>query len=338
MSEEATNDRASARTKLVLMAPPSAPGIPSVDVLEGWAEELRSDFAALDVVVAESETEVLEQLGDADAAYGVLPNGWHAPGLRWLQAPMANPPLGYFTPELAAHPVVVTNMRGVYNDHIATHVMAFLLAFARGLPSYADNQRNRAYKRLPVPILHLADSTVLFVGAGGVAHQTARYLEAWGPRVVAVDARPEATSGGALSEVHPADELDRLLAVADVVVMTVPHTPDTEGMLDRRHFALMKPSALFINIGRGMTVVLDDLLQALEAGQLAGAGLDVFDQEPLPADHRIWTAPNVLITPHVAMAGPDVDRRRFELIADNCRRLLADEPLTYVVVDKALGF
>ncbi|WP_419552884.1 D-2-hydroxyacid dehydrogenase [Candidatus Poriferisodalis sp.] len=324
--------------KFVLMDPPSAPGIPSATVLETWAQELRAECEELEVVVARTDAEVLEQLVDADAAYGVLPQGWHAPRLRWLQAPMANPPLGYFTPQIAEHPVVVTNMRGVYNDHIATHVMAFMLAFARGLPHYAHGQRNREYRRGVAPVLHLADSTVLFIGAGGVAHQAARYLQPWGPRVVAVDARPETTAGGAIGTVFDADALESQLPLADAVVMTVPHTPDTEGMLERRHFALMKPTAVFINIGRGQTVVLDDLVHALEAGELAGAGLDVFDQEPLPPDHRVWTLPNVLITPHVAMVGPDIDQRRYELIADNCRRLLAGEPLQFVVTDKILGF
>lgn len=324
--------------KFVLMAQPSAPAIPHTEVLEQWAAELRSEFDGLEVVTASTDEEILQQLGDADAAYGVLPEGWHAPLLRWLQAPMANPPLGYFTPEIGAHPVVVTNMRGVYNDHIATHVMAFLLAFARGLPQYARDQRIREYRRGVAPVLHLANSTVLFIGAGGVAHQAARYLQPWGPRVVAVDARPETTAGGAIDAVFAADNLEAQLPLADAVVMTVPHTSDSEGMLGRPQFELMKPTAVFINIGRGMTVVLDDLVDALEAGQLAGAGLDVFDQEPLPPDHRIWTMPNVLITPHVAMVGPDIDRRRFELIADNCRRLLTGEPLRYVVADKILGF
>lgn len=328
----------SSTAKFVLMAQPSAPAIPRPEVLKQWAAELRAEFDGLEVVIAVADEEILEQLADADAAYGVLPEGWHAPRLRWLQAPMANPPLGYFTPELAAHPVVVTNMRGVYNDHIATHVMAFLLAFARGLPHYAHSQRSRAYRSGVAPVLHLAEGTVLFIGAGGVAHQAAHYLQPWGPKIVAVDARPETTSGGAIDAVFGADELEAQLPLADVVVMTVPHTTDTEAMLGRAQFALMKPTAVFINIGRGMTVVLDDLVDALEAGELAGAGLDVFDQEPLPPDHRIWTLPNVLITPHVAMVGPDIDRRRFELIADNCRRLLADEPLRYVVADKLLGF
>ncbi|MXX43744.1 MAG: D-2-hydroxyacid dehydrogenase [Acidimicrobiales bacterium] len=328
----------STTAKFVLMAQPSAPAIPHTEVLERWAAELRAEFEGLEVVIAATEEEILEQLSDADAAYGVLPAGWHAPRLRWLQAPMANPPLGYFTPELAAHPAVVTNMRGVYNDHIATHVMAFLLAFGRGLPHYVHDQRNREYRGGLAPVLHLADSTVLFIGAGGVAHQAARYLQPWGPRVVAADARPEITVGGAIDAVFGADELEARLPLADVVVMTVPHTAESEGMLGRAQFALMKPTAVFINIGRGMTVVLNDLVDALEAGELAGAGLDVFDQEPLPPDHRVWTLPNVLITPHVAMVGPDIDQRRFELVAGNCRRLLAGEPLQYVVADKILGF
>ena len=119
--------------------------------------------------------------------------------------------------------------------------------------------------------------------------------------------------------------------------MTVPHTPDTEAMMHRARFASMKPTAFFINIGRGMTVKLDDLVDALSAGELAGAGLDVFDHEPLPADHRIWDVPNVLITPHTAMVGPHLDERRYELISDNCRRFLANEPLVHVV-DKTRWF
>lgn len=108
-------------------------------------------------------------------------------------------------------------------------------------------------------------------------------------------------------------------------------------MMNGERFARMKPTAFFINIGRGMTVKLDDLVEALEAGGLAGAGLDVFDQEPLPPEHRIWDLPNVLVTPHTAMVGPHLDERRYELVAENCRRFLAGDPLVYVV-DKTAGF
>jgi len=313
-----------------VMLPPASASV------QRWAEQLRARFADLEVVVCHDAAEGRTHLVRADAAYGTLPEEWDAPRLRWLQAPMAAPPFGYFTPQLAAHPVVVTNMRGIYNDHIATHVMAFLLAFARGLPRHAVNQRAHRYRPERVPVTHLADSRVLLIGAGGVGRQLARYLEPFGPEVVAVDAK-ETEPGPGLSVVHPAERLDDELPLADFVVMTVPHTPATEFMMGRARFALMKPSAYFVNIGRGMTVRLDDLVDALDAGELAGAGLDVLEQEPLPAEHRLWDMPNVLITPHVAIDGPYLDLRRFEVIAENCRRFLAGEPLMQVV-DKQRWF
>ena len=322
-------------TTLLFLPPGTAPSSVNAAVAS-WAQRLRGAFPQLEVLVAADEAEALMLLERADAAYGTLPVGWvdRAARLRWLQAPMAAPPVGFFTEELAAHPVVVTNMRGVYNDHIATHVMAFILAFARGLPTYATHQRQHSYRAAVVPIQHLAEARVLLVGAGGVGTTLAGYLEPWGTEMVAVDARATRTPGIA---VHPPHALDDLLPTADFVVSTVPHTPETEGMMHRARFALMRPSAVFVNIGRGMTVRLRDLVDALRAGELAGAGLDVFDEEPLPADHPLWDMPNVLITPHVAMSGPYIDDRRYEVIAENCRRFLAGEDL-FQVVDKTTWY
>ncbi len=292
---------------------------PTTETLQRWAMQLRDRFDGLTVVVAADDAEALRALAHADAAYGTLPGGFavHAPRLAWLQAPMAAPPVGYFSDELAAHPVVVTNMRGVYNDHIATHVLAFLLAFARGLPQHLADQRQHRYRPATVVKAHLADSRVLLVGAGGVGRQVARYLAPFGPKVVAVDAKPDRLSEG-LAELHPPEALDEQLPLADFVVMTVPHTPATEGLMDRARLARMKPTAVLINIGRGMTVRLDDLVAALDAGELAGAGLDVLEQEPLPAGHPLWDMANVMITPHVAIQGPYLNERRYEVLAENC--------------------
>jgi len=136
---------------------------------------------------------------------------------------------------------------------------------------------------------------------------------------------------------HRGDELDALLPQADFVILTVPHTPETEGFMNRTRFREMKKTAFFINIGRGMTTRLDDLAAALEVGEIAGAGLDVFEQEPLPAGHPLWTMPGVLLTPHTAGYGPYLDERRYDIILDNCRRFLAGEPLRNLV-DKARWF
>ena len=140
-----------------------------------------------------------------------------------------------------------------------------------------------------------------------------------------------------MAELHPPDRLDGLLPRADFVILTVPHTPATEGIMDRARFQRMKRSAFFINIGRGGTTRLDDLVAALEPGEIAGAALDVFEQEPLPRDHKLWTTPNVLITPHMAGYGPHLDERRFEILLGNARALLEGGPFRNVV-DKAAWF
>ncbi len=121
------------------------------------------------------------------------------------------------------------------------------------------------------------------------------------------------------------------------MVLTVPHTPATEGLMHRARFQRMRPTAFFINIGRGRTTRLNDLVEALRAGEIAGAGLDVFEQEPLPPDHPLWTLPNMLITPHVAGYGPYLDERRYQIIAANCRAFAAGRPLRNVV-DKQAWF
>ncbi|MGA9868847.1 MAG: NAD(P)-dependent oxidoreductase, partial [Acetobacteraceae bacterium] len=182
----------------------------------------------------------------------------------------------------------------------------------------------------------LPGATALIVGAGGIGAEAARLAAAFGMRVIATDARRTEAPPG-VAELHKPEKLDQLLGQADFVILTVPHTPATEGFMNRARFRRMKPSAFFINIGRGKTTRLDDLVAALEAGEIAGAGLDVFETESLPADHRLWTLPNVLITPHTAGFGPDLDERRYAIIRDNCRAFAHGGALRNVV-DKANWF
>ena len=305
-----------------------------------WGARIAAALPGLHVVVAEDEAEAAKALPGADAAFGTIPAGLlqQAKQLRWLQAPQAAPPAGYYYGELIAHPVVVTNFREIYNDHIAAHIMAFVLAFARGLHDYLPRQWKGEWRREPLDtgVVHLPEATALIVGVGGIGAETARLAAAFGMRVIGVDARRRDAPPG-VAELHGADQLDTLLPRADFVILTVPHTPETEGFMNRARFARMKPSAFFINIGRGRTTRLDDLVAALRAGELAGAGLDVFEQEPLPAGHPLWTMPNVLITPHTAGFGPYLDERRFEILLDNCRRFVDGQPLRNVV-DKARWF
>ena len=313
---------------------------PQHDTPREWAGRLAEEVSAANVVVADTDEDAKREITDADAAFGeIKPDVLaRAQKLRWLQAPQIAPPAGFYYRELVKHPVVATNFREIFNDHIAAHIMAFLLAFARGLHYYIPRQLRREWKPEPLDtgVVHLPESTALIIGVGGIGAEAARKCAAFGIRVIGIDARREDTPEG-VAELHRPDALDRLLPAVDFVVMTVPHTPQTEGMMHADRFVLMKRLAFLINIGRGKTVKLADLDRALRDGTIAGAALDVYEVEPLPADHPIWTAPNVLLTPHTAGFGPYLDERRYAIIAENARRFAAGRPLMNVV-DKANWF
>jgi phosphoglycerate dehydrogenase-like enzyme len=317
-----------------LMLPPQTPRT------REWGARLAAELPEFEIVVAEDRPGAERAIATAAAAFGTIPSDLlrRAPNLRWLQAPQAAPPAGYYYPELIAHPVAITNFREIYNDHIGAHVMAFVLAFARGLHRYIPQQMRREWRQpgLDEGVVHLPEATALVVGVGGIGSEVARLCAAFGMRVIGVDERRREAPPG-VAELHRADEFDALLPQADFVILTVPHTPETEGFMNRARFQQMKRTGFFINIGRGLTTRLDDLVAAIEAGEIAGAGLDVFEQEPLPADHRLWTLPGVLLTPHTAGFGPYLDERRFQIILDNCRRFQSGRPLRNLV-DKARWF
>jgi len=321
-------------TTTLLMLPPQTP------ITREWAKRLAAAQPSVSVIVAENETEAAGAIASADAAFGTVSSALlrTASRLRWIQAPQAAPPAGWYYPELIAHPAVVTNFREIFNDHIGAHIMAFILAFARGLHQYLPQQLIREWRPAPhdTGVIHLPEATVLIVGVGGIGAETARLAAAFGMQVLGVDSRRRDAPAG-VAELHREDALDSLLPRADFVVLTVPHTPSTEGFINRARLKRMKRSAFFINIGRGMTTRLDDLVAALNAGEIAGAALDVFEQEPLPLDHPLWTTPGVLITPHTAGYGPYLDKRRYDILSDNCRRFLAGQPLRNLV-DKSSWF
>jgi phosphoglycerate dehydrogenase-like enzyme len=309
---------------------------PIDDDIREWAERMRQEIPGLEVVVVEREADGPQELADADGAYGwvppeVLPN---VERLRLLQNPFAGPPVGWYYPELAEHSVTVSNPRGIYSDHIAHQVLMYMLALARGLPYYGSAQsegrwapqaRKRGY-------VDLTESTVLINGVGGIGAETARLCAEFGCRVIGVDPNPYGEFDGDL--VTPS-ELDRRLPEADFIVTTVPHTPETEFMWNVDRFARMKNTAYFINIGRGMTCSLDDLVEALDRGEIAGAGLDVFEIEPLPEGHPLWAAENVILTPHIAVADAEnIPERRFKLILENARRLVDGREFVNVVDKK----
>jgi phosphoglycerate dehydrogenase-like enzyme len=316
--------------KLVIVPPNTQPD---------WPAKIHAAVPDCEVQLFESPDAAMEAIVDADAAYGdIVPALFRrARKLRWIQAPAAAPPVGYYHQELIDSVVVVTNQREIYNDHIGAHIMAFVLAFARGLHRYIPQQLNRQWQRQGLgATIYLPEATALIIGVGGIGGEASRLCAAFGMTVLGLDPR-RSSAPPSMKELHPPDELHRLLPQADFVIMTVPQTPQTRGMMAAREFRIMKNTAYLVNIGRGGCVVLDDLVEALRSGRIAGAGLDVFEIEPLPSEHPLWTLPGVLITPHVAGVGPYLQERRTELLLENCRRFNAGQPLLNVV-DKANWF
>jgi phosphoglycerate dehydrogenase-like enzyme len=307
-----------------------------------WPRRLEAAIPDLRVVVPADQGAALEVIAEAEAVYAHDPISAEAlrraTALRWVQSARAGPPAGWYSAALQAHPAAVTNVAGIYSDHIAAHVMAYVLYFARGLHHYLPAQRAHEWRPLPANtgVVPLTGATALIVGVGGIGAEVARLCSAFGMRVLGVDARRRDPPPG-MDAIHPAEDLDAVLPKADFVVVTVPETPATQRFMHAGRFVRMKRSAYFMNIGRGATVVLDDLAAALRAGTIAGAALDVYEVEPLPSEHPLWSAPNALLTPHTAAYGPHLDERRFDLLAENCRRFIAGEPLRNVV-DKQQWF
>ena len=212
--------------------------------------------------------------------------------------------------------------------------MALLLALVRSLPTFFEAQRRREFERRPTGDLH--GKTVGIVGLGGNGRRLAQVLSAFGVRIVATDWFPTQKPSD-VDELWPAEEVDRLLKQSDIVVLCVPLTASTRGMIGARELALLKPGAILINVARGTIVQESPLVQALQTGRLAAAGLDVTEVEPLPDDSPLWSLPSVLITPHVGAQAADRYDVVTRLFCHNLEKYLAGEPMINLV-DKSLGF
>jgi phosphoglycerate dehydrogenase-like enzyme len=311
-------------------------------------DRIRAAAGAMAVVNAPDEAAALAAVADADAFFGKITPALLAASrqLRWIQAATASLE-HYVFPELIVHPATLTNMRGIYSDVIADHVLGLVICFARNLHTYIRQQRSARWapvggeagrstfaagpgvtSAMDRAHRHLADQTLGVVGLGQIGAEIARRGLAVGMTVLAVDpVQAEAPPGVTLWR---PDRLADLLGGSDFVAIAAPHTPETEKLFRRREFRQMQPTAYLINIGRGAIVDLADLTAALQAGEIAGAGLDVFETEPLPPDHPLWAMPNVIITPHVAGCSPRIAERHLGVLLDNVGRFVRGAPLANV--------
>jgi phosphoglycerate dehydrogenase-like enzyme len=259
-----------------------------------------------------------------------------APRLRWYQQWGAGADWLLRHPEAGQRDFVLTNASGVHAIPISEHILAFLLAFARRLPEAIRSQTRREWQREGRPVFELAGKTIVIVGLGAIGARTAEIAAGLGMRVLGVRRDPTLKPPGVAEMLGP-DRLHEALPQADFVVLTVPLTPATGRMIGEAELRLMKPSAYLVNIGRGKTVDETALARALREKWIAGAGLDVFETEPLPADSPLWDMENVIITAHYSGLTPRYTERAMGIFLDNLRRYVAGAPLRNVV-DRRLGY
>jgi len=257
----------------------------------------------------------------------------YAGPLKWIHATSAGVDALMF-PELIDSEIPVTNARGIFDRSIAECVLGLMLMHAKDVRRTLALQAERRWQHRETE--RLDGRCALILGAGGIGRQTARLCRAFDMRTMGL-ARRQREADADFGAIHPADDIDRYLPEADYVVLAAPLTDQTRGLFDAGRFERMKPSAYLINIGRGPIVQTDALLEALRSEQIAGAALDVFEEEPLPADHPLWEMPNALISPH--MAGDFIGWKEAltEQFVANFRRWRADEPLQNLV-DKRRGY
>jgi phosphoglycerate dehydrogenase-like enzyme len=274
------------------------------------------------------------QVAAGQVPYDLLPQ---APQLVWFAQFGAGVDWLLRHPALRDKPFVLTNGSGIHAVPISEHILGMMLALAHQLDaSWRSQQRHEWSRQHGQDVWELCGQTMVLVGVGAIGERTALLAQALGMRVLGVRRNPERQAAGVERLVGP-DRLRDLLPEADWLVLTVPLTPETHHQIGAPELALLKSSAVLINIGRGGTVDEQALIEALHRGALAGAGLDVFEQEPLPASSPLWDMPNVLITPHYAGATPKRSERAWELLSDNLERLIDNRPLRNVV-DKTLGY
>ena len=333
--------------KIVLFPPVDATRVAKFNAIAGQHK----------VVNANSLNEAMESVGDADGFIGKITPELlgNATKLKWVQSMTASLE-HYVFPGLIDHPSVLTNMRGIFSDVVADHAIGMVLSFSRNLHRYILQQAQSKWAPLggengrvdfasgpgitnSIDLKHqvLSEKTLGVFGLGGIGKEIAKRGAAFNMRCIGLDPFCLEPSKE-IPQPWPMERLDEFLRSSDYVVIAAPHTPLTEKLFNLDLIKKMNSDSVLINIGRGAIVVLDDLVKALDQGLIAGAGLDVFEIEPLPETHPLWKmSDKVILTPHVAGYAPPIASRHLAFLIDNLQWFLNQLPLMNVV-DKSRWF
>lgn len=306
-------------------------------------DTLRQRFPHITFIHATSDDMRAQALSDCDVAFTWIlsTSELHvARRLRWVHS-SAVAVETLCLPDLFARNIIVSNSRGVQSRPVAEHTMAVVLALVKQLPLALEQQRAHAWAqndftgaRLPWLLL---GRTLGLIGLGTIGAEIARLASAFGMRVIATRRRIDAGPVEGCREILPLSALPTLLEQADVVVIAAPLTPQTHQLIGARELARMKRGSLLVNVGRAKILDQNALIESLQSGHLAGASLDVFHQEPLPADDPLWTAPNVILTPHTSGFRQGHWPEVIDVFSDNLQRFENGKPIRFRV-EPALGY
>ena len=296
-------------------------------------ERIRARWPEMRIVHLPRYDRILDELPDSDifVGFSLRPEQFAlARKLKWLHSTAAG--VGQLMyPELQNSGIEVTNASGVHSIPMAEHILGTLIALARRFPDCFRYQQQARWAQqelwnAPVRPRELRGQILLFIGFGAIGREVAKIIRPLGMRVWAVTRSGRAEEGLA-EQVFPASKLDEALAQADFVVLAAPETPETRKMIGAREFALMKPSAYFLNVSRGALVDEPALISALEQHKIAGAALDVASQEPLPPENPLWKLDNAFITPHMSAVSEHLWERQANLLMENLERWFAGDEL-----------
>ena len=315
-----------------------------------FGQRLQAEFPQFDILQLSSYDGFEIEISDVEVLFGfsLRPQQFQAAGkLRWIHSPAAAVHQLMF-PELRASQVLVTNARDVHAPVVAEHVLALMFAWAKQIPQAVRFQQRHEWGQETLwrqgasagsnsRPREIQGSTLGLVGLGSIGRHVAKHGAQLGMRVVAVREHTDQPKPEFVEQVLPSSALPEMLRVADYVVLAAPVTPSTREMIARTELRSMKPDAVLINVGRGALVDEAALLEALKEKTIRGAALDVFSEEPLPADSPLWNLENLLITPHTAGMTEKLWQRHYVLFSDNLRRYLEGQPLAGLV-DKSRGY
>lgn len=292
-----------------------------------------------DVVVTQDVDTVNEIANTVEIAVGWVPRqlikGFS--NLRWFQQWGAGADWLMEYPDLAESDFILTNMSGLHAIPISEHILAYMLSFCRDFPHAMKAQlEGKWIQRQDTNVFELSGKTMILVGVGAIGERTAKIASNLGMQVIGVRRRPEIYVPNVENMRSNRDLVD-VLPLGDFVVLTLPLTHETKGMIGQKELRVMKKTAYLINIGRGGTIDEDSLITALQSGWIAGAGLDVFEDEPLPENSPLWGMDNVIITAHYSGMTPHYHERGLSIFKENLKRYIRGEEMMNVV-NKEAGY